>query len=243
MVVLKLQGKAAELNEKKAEIVADGFTAEMVDKAVNQYIASGQTAKEKDLTKELKANLWSRDEAVKAIRTAAGLEEGSATADDVKAIVSELVADSTAQDPAKTVKSGIISSLKKEYVSPTEEGKATEAKSLLGVMQETLAVTAEDAKGWVTEGHQESLRNAAEAMDVRALKAAMNKLKKDGKTDQSMKSSIEGVMKKQYTEAKTAGDRGQMEKIVRFLTGLELKNAKGEKYFTREKIEAWGEDD
>ena len=240
---LKLQGKAAELNEKKAEIVADGFTAEMVDKAVNQYIASGQTAKEKDLTKELKANLWSRDEAVKAIRTAAGLEAGSATADDVKAIVSELVADSTAQDPAKTVKSGIISSLKKEYVSLTEEGKATEAKSLLGVMQETLGVTAEDAKGWVTEGHQESLRNAAEAMDVRALKAAMNKLKKDGKTDQSMKSSIEGVMKKQYTEAKTAGDRGQMEKIVRFLTGLELKNAKGEKYFTREKIEAWGEDD
>lgn len=240
---LKLQGKAAELNEKKAEIVADGFTAEMVDKAVNQYIASGQTAKEKDLTKELKANLWSRDEAVTAIRTAAGLEEGSATADDVKAIVSELVADSTAQDPAKTVKSGIISSLKKEYVSLTEEGKATEAKSLLGVMQETLGVTAEDAKGWVTEGHQESLRNAAEAMDVRALKAAMNKLKKDGKTDQSMKSSIEGVMKKQYTEAKTAGDRGQMEKIVRFLTGLELKNAKGEKYFTREKIEAWGEDD
>lgn len=240
---LKLQGKAAELNEKKAEIVADGFTAEMVDKAVNQYIASGQTAKEKDLTKELKANLWSRDEAVKAIRTAAGLEEGSATADDVKAIVSELVADSTAQDPAKTVKSGIISSLKKEYVSLTEEGKETEAKSLLGVMQETLDVTAEDAKGWVTEGHQESLRNAAEAMDVRALKAAMNKLKKDGKTDQSMKSSIEGVMKKQYTEAKTAGDRGQMEKIVRFLTGLELKNAKGEKYFTREKIEAWGEDD
>lgn len=240
---LKLQGKATELNEKKAEIVAEGFTAEMVDKAVNQYIASGQTAKEKDLTKELKANLWSRDEAVTAIRTAAGLEEGSATADDVKAIVSELVADSTAQDPAKTVKSGIISSLKKEYVSLTEEGKATEAKSLLGVMQETLAVTAEDAKGWVTEGHQESLRNAAEAMDVRALKAAMNKLKKDGKTDQSMKSSIEGVMKKQYTEAKTAGDRGQMEKIVRFLTGLELKNAKGEKYFTREKIEAWGEDD
>lgn len=240
---LKLQGKAAELNEKKAEIVADGFTAEMVDKAVNQYIASGQTAKEKDLTKELKANLWSRDEAVTAIRTAAGLEEGSATADDVKAIVSELVADSTAQDPAKTVKSGIISSLKKEYVSLTEEGKATEAKSLLGVMQETLGVTAEDAKGWVTEGHQESLRNAAEAMDVRALKAAMNKLKKDGKTDQSMKSSIEGVMKKQYTAAKTAGDRGQMEKIVRFLTGLELKNAKGEKYFTREKIEAWGEDD
>lgn len=240
---LKLQGKAAELNEKKAEIVADGFTAEMVDKAVNQYIASGQTAKEKDLTKELKANLWSRDEAVTAIRTAAGLEAGSATADDVKAIVSELVADSTAQDPAKTVKSGIISSLKKEYVSLTEEGKETEAKSLLGVMQETLAVTAEDAKGWVTEGHQESLRNAAEAMDVRALKAAMNKLKKDGKTDQSMKSSIEGVMKKQYTEAKTEGDRGQMEKIVRFLTGLELKNAKGEKYFTREKIEAWGEDD
>lgn len=240
---LKLQGKATELNQKKQEMVADGFTAEMVDKAVNQYIASGQTEKEKDLTKELKANLWSRDEAVKAIRTAAGLEEGSATADDVKAIVSELVADSTAQDPAKTVKSGIISSLKKEYVSLTEEGKATEAKSLLGVMQETLAVTAEDAKGWVTEGHQESLRNAAEAMDVRALKAAMNKLKKDGKTDQSMKSSIEGVMKKQYTEAKTAGDRGQMEKIVRFLTGLELKNAKGEKYFTREKIEAWGEDD
>lgn len=240
---LKLQGKATELNEKKAEIVAEGFTAEMVDKAVNQYIASGQTAKEKDLTKELKANLWSRDEAVTAIRTAAGLEEGSATADDVKAIVSELVADSTAQDPAKTVKSGIISSLKKEYVSLTEEGKATEAKSLLGVMQETLGVTAEDAKGWVTEGHQESLRNAAEAMDVRALKAAMTKLKKDGKTDQSMKSSIEGVMKKQYTAAKTAGDRGQMEKIVRFLTGLELKNAKGEKYFTREKIEAWGEDD
>lgn len=240
---LKLQGKATELNQKKQEMVADGFTAEMVDKAVNRYITEGQAEKEKDLTKELKANLWSRDEAVKAIRTAAGLEEGSATADDVKAIVSELVADSTAQDPAKTVKSGIISSLKKEYVSLTEEGKATEAKSLLGVMQETLVVTAEDAKGWVTEGHQESLRNAAEAMDVRALKAAMNKLKKDGKTDQSMKSSIEGVMKKQYTEAKTAGDRGQMEKIVRFLTGLELKNAKGEKYFTREKIEAWGEDD
>lgn len=240
---LKLQGKASELNEKKAEIVADGFTAEMVDKAVNQYITSGQTEKAKDLTKELKANLWSRDEAVTAIRTAAGLEEGSATADDVKAIVSELVADSTAQDPAKTVKSGIVSDLKKEYVSLTEEGKTAEAKSLLGVMQETLGVTAEDAKGWVTEGHQESLRNAAEAMDVKALKAAMTKLKKDGKTDLSMKSSIEGVMKKQYTAAKAAGDRGQMEKIVRFLTELELKNAKGEKYFTREKIEAWGEDD
>ena len=239
---LKLQGKATELNQKKQEMVADGFTAEMVDKAVNRYITEGQAEKEKDLTKELKANLWSREEAVTAIRTAAGLAEGSATADDVKAIVSELVADSTAKDPAKTVKSGIVSEVKKDYVSLMEEGKTTEAKGLLRVLQDTLGVTDADAKGWVTEGHQESLRTAAEAMDVRALKAAMTKLKKDGKTDQSMKSSIEGVLKKQYLAAKEAGDRGQMEKIIRFLTGLELKNAKGEKYFTREKIQAWGED-
>nr|DAR46956.1 MAG TPA: PolyVal ADP-Ribosyltransferase [Caudoviricetes sp.] len=238
---LKLQGKATELNQKKQEMVADGFTAEMVDKAVNRYITEGQAEKEKDLTKELKANLWSKEEAVTALRTAAGLTEGSATADDVKAIVSELVADSTAKDPAKTVKNGIISEVKKDYVSLMEEGKTTEAKTLLRVMQDTLGVTDADAKGWVTEGHQESLRTAAEAMDVRALKAAMTKLKKDGKTDQSMKSSIEGVLKKQYTAAKEAGDRGQMEKIIRFLTGLDLKNAKGEKYFTREKIQAWGE--
>jgi hypothetical protein len=238
---LKLQGKATELNQKKQEMVADGFTAEMVDKAVNRYITEGQAEKEKDLTKELKANLWSREEAVTAIRTAAGLAEGSATADDVKAIVSELVADSTAKDPAKTVKSGIVSEVKKDYVSLMEEGKTTEAKGLLRVLQDTLGVTDADAKGWVTEGHQESLRTAAEAMDVRALKAAMTKLKKDGKTDQSMKSSIEGVLKKQYLAAKEAGDRGQMEKIIRFLTGLDLKNAKGEKYFTRKKIQAWGE--
>lgn len=238
---LKLQGKATELNQKKQEMVADGFTAEMVDKAVNRYITEGQAEKEKDLTKELKANLWSKDEAVTAIRTAAGLAEGSATADDVKAIVSELVADSTAKDPAKTVKSGIVSEVKKDYVSLMEEGKTTEAKGLLRVLQDTLGVTDSDAKGWVTEGHQENLRTAAEAMDVRALKAAMTKLKKDGKTDQSMKSSIEGVLKKQYLAAKEAGDRGQMEKIIRFLTGLDLKNAKGEKYFTREKIQAWGE--
>lgn len=238
---LKLQGKATELNQKKQEMVADGFTAEMVDKAVNRYITEGQAEKEKDLTKELKANLWSKEEAVTAIRTAAGLTEGSATADDVKAIVSELVADSTAKDPAKTVKSGIVSEVKKDYVSLMEEGKTTEAKGLLRVLQDTLGVTDADAKGWVTEGHQESLRTAAEAMDVRALKAAMTKLKKDGKTDQSMKSSIEGVLKKQYLAAKEAGDRGQMEKIIRFLTGLDLKNAKGEKYFTREKIQAWGE--
>lgn len=238
---LKLQGKATELNQKKQEMVADGFTAEMVDKAVNRYITEGQAEKEKDLTKELKANLWSREEAVTAIRTAAGLTEGSATADDVKAIVSELVADSTAKDPAKTVKSGIVSEVKKDYVSLMEEGKTTEAKGLLRVLQDTLGVTDADAKGWVTEGHQESLRTAAEAMDVRALKAAMTKLKKDGKTDQSMKSSIEGVLKKQYLAAKEAGDRGQMEKIIRFLTGLDLKNAKGEKYFTRKKIQAWGE--
>lgn len=238
---LKLQGKATELNQKKQEMVADGFTAEMVDKAVNRYITEGQAEKEKDLTKELKANLWSKEEAVTALRTAAGLTEGSATADDVKAIVSELVADSTAKDPAKTVKSGIVSEVKKDYVSLMEEGKTTEAKGLLRVLQDTLGVTDADAKGWVTEGHQESLRTAAEAMDVRALKAAMTKLKKDGKTDQSMKSSIEGVLKKQYLAAKEAGDRGQMEKIIRFLTGLDLKNAKGEKYFTREKIQAWGE--
>ena len=238
---LKLQGKATELNQKKQEMVADGFTAEMVDKAVNRYITEGQAEKEKDLTKELKANLWSKEEAVTALRTAAGLTEGSATADDVKAIVSELVADSTAKDPAKTVKSGIVSEVKKDYVSLMEEGKTTEAKGLLRVLQDTLGVTDADAKGWVTEGHQESLRTAAEAMDVRALKAAMTQLKKDGKTDQSMKSSIEGVLKKQYLAAKEAGDRGQMEKIIRFLTGLELKNAKGEKYFTREKIQAWGE--
>lgn len=238
---LKLQGKATELNQKKQEMVADGFTAEMVDKAVNRYITEGQAEKEKDLTKELKANLWSKEEAVTALRTAAGLMEGSATADDVKAIVSELVADSTAKDPAKTVKSGIVSEVKKDYVSLMEEGKTTEAKGLLQVLQDTLGVTDADAKGWVTEGHQESLRTAAEAMDVRALKAAMTKLKKDGKTDQSMKSSIEGVLKKQYLAAKEAGDRGQMEKIIRFLTGLDLKNAKGEKYFTREKIQAWGE--
>lgn len=238
---LKLQGKATELNQKKQEMVADGFTAEMVDKAVNRYITEGQAEKEKDLTKELKANLWSKDEAVTALRTAAGLAEGSATEDDVKAIVSELVADSTAKDPAKTVKSGIVSEVKKDYVSLMEEGKTTEAKGLLRVLQDTLGVTDADAKGWVTEGHQENLRTAAEAMDVRALKAAMTKLKKDGKTDQSMKSSIEGVLKKQYLAAKEAGDRGQMEKIIRFLTGLDLKNAKGEKYFTREKIQAWGE--
>lgn len=246
-------GRATEVNRYKAELVGEGFTGEMVDKAISLYGSSQEEKKAKDMEKQLSVKLYKTGDMVEAVRSAAGITtlETKAVASaereglgmrssmaDVRAIYSELVADSEAKNPEKSVRSEVQSALKDDYLAMEAKGDTRGMQALAGVMREVLGTTDDTLTEWVKDKHSEDLRGAVDANNATAAKNAVDRCRKDGRDDSSIKSSLNGF-KEKYLEAKKRGDSRTASQIKAMLKALGLKGKSGKPLYTDETFRDW----
>ena len=149
----KKAGRIADANRARNALTAMGFSGETVDKAISRYESSvtPKEEKPKDANEQLSVKLYTSKDAASVIRMACGLEKGASSLADAKAVISELIADSTAKDAAKTTKSNIQSELKSDYVKLVQSGKTAQAKRLAQMMQELLGTTQKTLDKWIKD--------------------------------------------------------------------------------------------
>lgn len=151
----KAAGRATEVKRLRSAMVADGMTGEMVDKAITSYGASLAEKAEKDMSKELKVSLYTAEDMAAVMKCVAGIGKGEGSLADVRAMYSEMVGDSKAKDPAKSVQSSVMSLLKKDYVALIDKGDDRGRMALQQVMEEVLGVTEAQLAESVADAYRE----------------------------------------------------------------------------------------
>ena len=230
-----------DMNRAKNALTAKGFNSETVDKAITRYGSSvtPKTPKVKDPAEQLMVTLYSEEEVVSAARILAGVESGgSVTEADVRSMISERIAGSEAKNPDDSVKSGIQSALKKDYLAMEAKGDVAGMNKLGMVMKNLLGTEDEDMEQWVKDQHSANLRTAVDSYDSAAAAKAVQAMRKDGKTDSQIKSSLQKY-KQLYIDAMNRKDTITANKIKRLLIGLGLKGKNGDPFYDEETFIEW----
>lgn len=143
----KAEGRASEYGRIRdsfvaeySEMIGETRATEMFDKAVSRYDSMlNDTGSDEDTTqdKPLDVNAFSNKEMGKVF---AGLANGTVSEADAEFVLSEMIADSNAQDPAKTVRTNLWAQLKPMYL--VAEGE--EKKALAGIIKKYCGKTDKD---------------------------------------------------------------------------------------------------
>ena len=236
----KSERNYAAMNKLKNELTGMGFGGEAVDKAIVRYGEKQEQKEEKtkDPNEQLTVTLYSEEEVVSAMRVVAGLEKGNVTEADVRAMISERVAASKAKDPEKSVKSGIQTEMKKEYLAMESKGNTNAMKRIGMVMKNVLGTDEDTMEGWVKDAHSEQLREAVDSYNSGNASKAVAKMRADGKSDSQIRSSL-SKYKQIYINAVKRGDKVTANKIKRMLQSLGLKSTKGKDLYSDSVFEDW----
>lgn len=237
----KTEKRVGDVNRLKNALAKEGFTGEMVDKAIKTYgnsvTVDEDTGEDKD--EPLRVSLYTQDEAAEAVR---GVAKGTVNAEDVKLMLSEMAADSTVKgtegERQQSVIGSVQSRLKPEYLKMERAGDEKGMKALERAMNDALGTREETFAAWRTDDHSARLREAVDARDSKAAKEAVARCRKDGRDDSSIKSSL-SAYKAAYIEAYRAGDRTTANEIRRMLKGLGLKSRKGDALYADETFAEW----
>lgn len=229
----KQAGQDATVEQKTKALMDRGYTQEAISEAISMY---GKT--QKDMDAQLESTLFTTDEAAGAIRVLAGLEKGTVTESDLKLMVSERVAASSAADPEKSARDSIVSALKGTYLDLDAKGDTAGMKRLAKVMKDQLGTEQAKLDGWVSDKRGEDLRAAVDAYDVSAAGKVVQKLRKEGATDSTIKSRLSSY-KQKYIDAVNRKDTVAANKIKRTLIGLGLMSKKGEPLYKEETFADW----
>jgi hypothetical protein len=144
----KAEGRASEYGRIRdsfvaeySEMIGETRATELFDKAVSRYDSmlnnTSNTEEKKAETKPLKANAFTNKEMG---RIFAGLANGTVSEADAEFVLSEMIADSEADDPAKTVRTNLWAQLKPMYL--VAEGE--EKKALAGIIKKYCGKTDKD---------------------------------------------------------------------------------------------------
>ena len=184
----KQEKRFADANRAHNALTARGFDHEMVDKAIQAY-GNSVTPKEKaakDPNAVLNVVLYSTEEVASAIRIMAGVEQGgSVTEADIRSMISDRVAGSSAADPEKNVMNAIQTELKPGYLEAVKNGDTTKANALGSAMRNVLGTTTEAMNKWVVDSLKGEYVTSAKSNDSRKTTRLMNSLKKYGGVTQA----------------------------------------------------------
>ena len=233
---LMSKGKAREADAIRQKYIDMGYPAEAVDKAIKAHAPKQE--KEVDPEAQLNVRLYKTDDMTNVMLMAAGVKAGEGvTMGDAMTIMSELVADSEAQDPNKAVKSSVQSSLKPEYVKLARAGDPR-AQTLGSMMTQVLGTSEETMYGWVTDSYADDLRAGVDAYDPVVAKRAVAELRGRGLDDSSIKGKLTKY-RQLYIDAVKSGDAQKAKDIKKMLMGLGLKGKNGKALYTNETFEDW----
>ena len=148
----KASGRIADANRARNALTGMGFPGEVVDKAVQRYgnKAAPKETKEKDPDEQLNVKLYTSTDAK---NTVSMILNGTASEADLREIMSELAADSTAKDPQDSVRKSVQSALKEEYITLLKKGDAKARRmelillNVVGTSQKTIDNWKKEAQG------------------------------------------------------------------------------------------------
>lgn len=230
---LRKDGKSTQLVALKKQIMEDGFTDAMVSTAINRYEsqakAQEKTAKEKDTNAQLTAKLFSYENLFAAMRTG--------SIEDVGVIAEYLEANSTAKDPAATIRSQVSGEFKQEYLDAVMNGGSAESlkKKLL-----SLGLTEDDLNGWVKDARYAELKESVGEGDVADAKQVAKELIDSGADVSDVVSSLNNKYKSVYIELVNSGRTAEAEKLQKDLESLGLiKKKTGQNYYRKDYMDKW----
>lgn len=243
----KAAGKASEVQRIRQEMVNELAKSgvlgterlgEIVDKAINTYGNKVTPKEEKpvDTEEPLKVNMYATKDAANAVR---GIADGTTSLADAKAIMSELVADSEAEDPATEVRGNVLGIVKKDYVEAVKNGDTKKANSLGKAMKDALNVTNVEMNGWMKESYREDLKSAVDTGNTTSAQKAVTKMRAYGADDYSIKRSLDNRYADLYEQAVKSGNRTKANQIKRTLMSLGLKYKDGGPMYKDSTFEGW----
>ena len=223
------------------ELTASGFDREAVDKAITLH--EPKEPVEKDPDAKLKVKLYKAEDVAHAIKALAGLESGYATEADVKTMMFELAVDSSSGgDVNVQIRNDIANVLKADYLAMEAADDETGMRRLEMILTDLFEYEGYDIKtkmeGWVKSKHSDELKTAVAGYDVNAAKKAVAVMRRDGKTDSEIKSSLSSY-KQLYIDAVRAGDTATATKIKQTLISLGLKGKNGKALYTNQTFIDW----
>ena len=242
----KAAGKGSDVQRIRKEVVDElarnrvldtTRLGEIVDKAITTYGNKVTPKEEKavDTDAALKVKMYTTKDAVNAVR---GIADGTVSLADAKAIMSELVADSEAKEPEKSVRSNVLSDVKKDYLEAVKSGDKGKANKLGNAMQDALGTTQKEMDKWVTDSYADDLRTAVDASNTANAKNIMAKLRARGLDDYDIKDKL-SKYRQQYIDAMKSGDRTKANQIKRTLMSLGLKYKDGGPMYTDSTFTGW----
>lgn len=242
----KAAGKGSDVQRIRKEVVDELARSrvldttrlgEIVDKAITTYGNKVTPKEEKAVDTEaaLKVKMYTTKDAVNAVR---GIADGTTSLADAKAIISELVADSEAKEPEKSVRSNVLSDVKKDYLEAVKSGDKGKANKLGNAMQDALGTTQKEMDKWVTDSYADDLRTAVDASNTANAKNIMAKLRARGLDDYDIKDKL-SKYRQLYIDAMKSGDRTKANQIKRTLMGLGLKYKDGGPMYTDSTFTGW----
>lgn len=230
---LRKEGKSTQLVALKEQIMADGFTEAMVTAAINRYENQAktqeETTKDKDMNAQLTAKLFSYENLFAAMRTG--------SIEDVGIIAEYLEANSTAKDPAATIRSQVSGEFKQEYLDAVMNGGSADnlKRKLL-----SLGLTEDDLNGWVKSARYAELKESVGEGDVADAKQVAKELIDSGADVSDVVSSLNNKYKSVYIELVNSGRTAEAEKLQKNLESLGLiKKKTGQNYYRKDYMDKW----
>lgn len=224
------KGDTVSLRRGRNELHAKGFSFETIDKAINLYENSLEPKEPKDVKKELDSPLYTKEDLFSAI------ERGSKV--DADDIYEELILDSGAKDPEKSLQSALTTQFKPIYSKAASSGD-TATVNRIGDMLIHLGFEESKLAGWVLSYHRDSVTEAVDDQDPVRASRAIDDYVAAGGTTTSLKSSLTTHYKNILINYYEEGNTVAFNSLMTFLMSLPIYDAKGKPYYTKDKIMGW----
>lgn len=214
------------------ELLDEGFPEAAIKGAASSAVTALEETNVVD-SKPYNPQHWTKDD----LQTA--FEEAMATGDSsgIEAMVEEMRNYSGTywqmipQDADQVIKGAA----KKAYEAISNDPNDKQAVDVLGLVD----YTKDDAQGWANDSEREQMYSYLAAGDWQNVNAEIIVLKKSGVKAESIKSGITNKAKRSMKIAKDSGDTEAYNRIIDTLTKLNVYDAKGNRYYTRERILGW----
>ena len=247
------------------EIQKDGFTDEMIKRAVNNAQSTMQSRynalieeKETEAAEELLKKCAGYGMELETTKEEKDLTEEmnistygykdlyravrESSMGDMAAVYEIMKEESEAKDPEQTIRNQISKEFREEYVGLVKDGKTQQAEELSRRL-EVFGFDEEDRLEWVKDDYRDNLKAAVEDGEMKEAEKLIETMKEEYEmTDESIASTIRNRFQQDYIDLVVAGKDKEADALAEKLQELGLKYSDGNNRFKQANLNKWVRD-